>query len=184
MLTKALESVRVFAENTPSLRDLARGRRRRFDDVECVLPSRVGAGESLSVTVSLWDEYRRLLEEHSGTFTFASTDPDATLPGRLSVTPADDPVRELHGVEFETPGTQYLTLTDEEGRRFVSNPVEVSASEPETRLYWGDIHLHSQFSDGAGTMTRGFGFGRDVIDLDVVAYADHDTMGFFIPPRL
>jgi hypothetical protein len=27
-------------------------------------------------------------------------------------------------------------------------------------------------------------FGRDVMALDVVAYTDHDTMGFFIPPQL
>jgi hypothetical protein len=179
-----MESVRVFADNTPSLRDLARGRQRNFDDVECVLPSRVGAGESLSATVSVWDEYLRLLDEYAGTFTLASTDPDARFPARLTVGPADDPVRTLRGIAFETPGVQYLTLTDESGRRFVSNPVRVTPDEPETRLYWGDIHLHSQFSDGAGTMTRGLEFGRDVMDLDVVAYADHDTMGFFIPPSL
>jgi len=179
-----MESVKVFAENTPSLRELARGRRRVFDDVECVVPSRVGAGESLSATVSLWDEYLRLLGEYAGTFTLASTDPEARFPDRLVVAPDDDPVQTLDGIAFETPGVQYLTLTDGSGRRFVSNPVRVTAAEPETRLYWGDIHLHSQFSDGAGTMTRGFEFGRDVMDLDVVAYTDHDTMGFFIPPRL
>jgi hypothetical protein len=184
VLTKTIESVKVFASNTPSLRGLARGRRRVFDDVECVLPSRVTTGESLSATVSLWDEYLRLLGEYSGTFTLASTDPVARFPDRLSVSPDDDPVQRLRGVEFETPGIQYLTLTDGEGRRFVSNPVQVFGSEPENRLFWGDIHLHSQYSDGAGTMTRGFEFGRDVMDLDVVAYTDHDTMGFFIPPRL
>ena len=184
MLTKALESVKVFAANTPSPRELLRGRRRVFDDVECVLPSRVAAGESLSATVSLWDEYLRLQEDYSGSFTLASTDPEASFPDRLAVGPTDDPVQELRGIAFQTPGIQYLTLTDGEGRRFVSNPVQVSAEEPDDRLYWGDIHLHSQFSDGAGTMTSGFEFGRDVMDLDVVAYTDHDTMGFFIPPKL
>ncbi|MFC7142188.1 DUF3604 domain-containing protein [Halosimplex aquaticum] len=184
MLTKAIESVKVFADNKPSLADLARGRRRRFDDVECVLPSRVVADEPLSATVSVWDEYLRLLPEYDGAFTIESTDPDAIHPDRLDFDLTDEAVAEQEGIAFETPGVQYLVLTDEEGRRFVSNPVQVFESEPEYRLYWGDIHMHSQFSDGAGSMSKGFEFGRDVMDLDVVAYTDHDTMGFFIPPKL
>ncbi|QLH83935.1 DUF3604 domain-containing protein [Halosimplex pelagicum] len=184
MLTKAVESVKVFAENNPSLRDLARGRRRRFDDVECVLPSRVVTTESLSATVSVWDEYLRLLPDYDGTLTVDSTDPEAIHPEAIDFELTDEAVTELAGVAFETPGVQYLTLTDESGRRFTSNPVQVFESEPDERLYWGDIHLHSQFSDGAGSMSKGFEFGRDVMDLDVVAYTDHDTMGFFIPPKL
>ncbi|WP_123537625.1 DUF3604 domain-containing protein [Halosimplex salinum] len=184
MLTKALESVKVFAENNPSLSELARGRRRQFDDVECVLPSRVVTTEPLSATISVWDEYLRLLPEYDGEFTVESTDPEAIHPERLDFELTDEAVTELEGITFETPGVQYLVLTDERGRRFVSNPVQVFAAEPEYRLYWGDIHLHSQFSDGAGSMSKGFEFGRDVMDLDVVAYTDHDTMGFFIPPKL
>jgi len=184
VLTKAIESVKVFAENNPSLADLARGRRRRFDDVECVLPSRVGTTESLSATVSVWDEYLRLLPDYDGTFTVDSTDPEAIHPEEIDFELTDEAVTELAGVAFETPGVQYLTLTDESGRRFTSNPVQVFGSEPDERLFWGDIHLHSQFSDGAGSMSKGFRFGRDVMDLDVVAYTDHDTMGFFIPPKL
>ncbi|WP_436923651.1 DUF3604 domain-containing protein [Halosimplex amylolyticum] len=184
MLTKAIESVKVFAENTPTLADLARGRRRRFDDVQCVLPSRVVVGESLSATVSVWDEYLRLLPEFDGAFAVESTDTEAIHPDRLDFSLTDEAVAEQEGIAFETPGVQYLVLTGEEGRRFVSNPVQVFESEPAYRLYWGDIHLHSQFSDGAGSMSKGFEFGRDVMDLDVVAYTDHDTMGFFIPPKL
>jgi len=184
MLTKALESVKVFAENNPSLTELARGRRRQFDDLECVLPSRVVSTEPLSATVSVWDEYLRLLPEYDGEFTVESTDPDAIHPERLDFGLVEGAVTELEGIAFETPGIQYLVLTDDAGRRFVSNPVQVFAEEPEYRLYWGDIHMHSQFSDGAGSMSKGFEFGRDVMDLDVVAYTDHDTMGFFIPPKL
>jgi hypothetical protein len=185
VLTKALESVKVFADNTPSVRDLWRGRRREFDDAHAVVPSRVATGESHAATVSLWDEYLRLLPEFAGTFAVEATDPDATHPASVTVAPDDDPVQSVGPVVFETPGIQYLRLVHEEsGRAFTSNPVQVFPEEPDYRLYWGDIHLHSQFSDGAGTMTRGYEFGREVMDLDVAAYADHDTMGFFIPPRL
>ncbi|MEF8840660.1 MAG: DUF3604 domain-containing protein [Haloarculaceae archaeon] len=73
--------------------------------------------------------------------------------------------------------------TEHDGVRAVGNPVVVREA-PEYGVFWGDLHLHSQFSDGAGSMERGFAFGRDVMDLDVVAYTDHDTRGFFIPPTL
>jgi len=185
MLTKFAESLRVFVNNRPSLRDLARGRRRVFDDAELVVPSRVTTDETVSGTLSLWDEYVRLLEEEDRTFAVDSTDPDATYPETVSVGPDDEGVRSITGVAFETPGVQYLTLSPVgDDRTFVSNPVQVFADDPEYRLYWGDIHLHSQYSDGAGRMSRGFRFGREVMDLDVVAYTDHDTMGFFIPPSL
>ena len=184
MLKRAVETLTVFAENTPSLSELARGRRRQFDDVECVLPSRVVRTESLTATVSVWDEYLRLLTDYDGCFSVESTDPEAIHPDTIDFELTDEAVTDLAGVAFETPGVQYLILTDEGGRRFTSNPVQVFAEEPDYRLYWGDIHLHSQFSDGAGSMSSGFEFGRDVMDLDVVAYTDHDTMGFFIPPRL
>ena len=184
VLTKAAETLRVFANNAPSLRALARGRRRQFDDAEIVVQSRTVVGESREVTVSLWDEYLRPVPDFSGTFAVDSTDSAASHPDSLRVGADDDPVQTLQAV-FETPGIQYLTLTREEtGRRYVSNPVQVFESEPGYRLYWGDIHLHSQYSDGAGTMTRGYEFGRDVMALDVAAYTDHDTMGFFIPPKL
>jgi hypothetical protein len=66
----------------------------------------------------------------------------------------------------------------------VTNPIRVHPADeaPDYRTFWGDLHLHSALSDGTGTPERGLEFGREVMDLDVVAYTDHDTMGFFVPP--
>ncbi len=183
MLDKLGDTLRTFAANRPTLGQLRRSRRRRFDEAHVILPSNAVVGEPVTATTLLWDEYERRLTDFDGEFAVDSTDAAATYPETLSVVPGHDGRRQAPDVTFETPGIQYLTLW-RDGQRFVSNPVVVSESDPERRLYWGDIHLHSQFSDGAGSMAKGLRFGRDEMDLDVAAYADHDTMGFFIPPKL
>lgn len=180
---KAKETVKVFARNAPSPRELLANRGQRFDRLHVVVPSTATPGESLQVTVQAWDQCERLHREFDGTATVDATDPEAVHPQTVSFAPGDDGVARLDGVEFASPGVQYLVLADERtGERFVSNPVRV-APDHERRVYWGDIHLHSTLSDGAGDAERGYRFGRDVMALDVVAYTDHDTMGFFIPPQ-
>ncbi|MFB6311149.1 MAG: DUF3604 domain-containing protein [Salinirussus sp.] len=102
-------------------------------------------------------------------------------PDRVGFPHRNGGLATVAGISFETAGIQYLTL-DFDGQQFVSNPVLVHDEPPENRIYWGDIHLHSRLSDGCGSPADHYRFGRDVMDLDVVAVTDHDTMGFFIPP--
>ncbi|WP_423751086.1 DUF3604 domain-containing protein [Salinirarus marinus] len=181
-LVKAKETVHVFARNAPSPRELLANRTGRFDELHAVLPSTATPGESLSLTVQAWDQCERLFSDFDGTVTVDATDSDATYPRTLSFDAADGGVVRTEDVRFETPGIQYLTLTTERGQQFVSNPVRVAANH-ERQVYWGDVHLHSTLSDGTGDAERGYRFGRDVMSLDVAAYTDHDTMGFFIPPQ-
>ncbi len=55
-----------------------------------------------------------------------------------------------------------------------SNPMEpVKAGNQ--RLFWGDIHVHSVFSDGLGTPEENYAFAQDVARLDFCAIADHDV---------
>ena len=55
----------------------------------------------------------------------------------------------------------------------VSNPVETYA-RPEEMLLWGDLHQHSNMSDGLGTPRDNYAFARDVARLDFCALSDHD----------
>jgi hypothetical protein len=182
-LVKLKETVGVFVRRAPSLRELLANRTQHFERLHAILPSTATPGESLELTVQVWDQCERLHRDFVGTATVETTDSDATHPRTVSFLAGDGGVVHVDGVRFESPGIQYLTLTDDRtGERFVSNPVRV-ATTPTTRTYWGDIHLHSILSDGAGDAERGYRFGRDVMALDVVAYTDHDTMGFFIPPQ-
>ncbi|MCP4713580.1 MAG: DUF3604 domain-containing protein, partial [Deltaproteobacteria bacterium] len=59
-----------------------------------------------------------------------------------------------------------------------SNPVLCSRKHPDQRIYWGDLHGHSQLSDGTGTPDDYFTYARFVSGLDVAALTDHDAWGF------
>ncbi|WP_251341787.1 DUF3604 domain-containing protein [Haloplanus halophilus] len=180
-LVKLKETVGVFVRNAPSPRELLANRTQRFDRLHAILPSTAAPGESLTLTVQAWDQCERLHRDFEATVTVTATDSEATHPRTVTFDPASDGVERVAGVAFESPGVHYLTLTeDRTGERFVSNPVRVT--DDDRRVYWGDIHLHSIRSDGTGDAADGYRFGRDVMDLDVAAYTDHDTMGFFIPP--
>lgn len=183
-LVKAVETVKVFAGSAPSPAELWANRSPEFERIHAIVPSTVEPGESVAVTLQAWDQCERLWGSYDRTVSLVASDPDATVPDSVSFADATDGVVRAEGLTFETPGVQYLTITDPAtGETFHSNPVRV-VSDPDRCIYWGDIHLHSVLSDGADSPERGYRFGRDVMDLDVVAYTDHDTMGFFIPPSL
>ncbi|MBI5865532.1 MAG: CehA/McbA family metallohydrolase [Planctomycetes bacterium] len=42
------------------------------------------------------------------------------------------------------------------------------------RLYWGDLHTHSTFSDGCTSVEEVLKYARDTAGLDFVAVTDHD----------
>jgi hypothetical protein len=71
----------------------------------------------------------------------------------------------VHRVEAEAAG----------GLSGRSNPLVVSADGP--NVLWGDLHGHSQISDGTGTSEDYYVYARDVAGLDVVALTDHDHWG-------
>lgn len=62
-----------------------------------------------------------------------------------------------------------------EGLEAVLPPIIVRESD--ARLVWGDLHGHSQLSDGTGTPSDYFDYARDVARLDVIALTDHDHWG-------
>jgi Protein of unknown function (DUF3604) len=55
-----------------------------------------------------------------------------------------------------------------------SNPLEiVEASTGAARIYWGEIHCHSEQSDGLGDFAGMYSFARDEGCMDFAAAADH-----------
>ena len=57
----------------------------------------------------------------------------------------------------------------------LSNPMLVA--EGVAPIRWGDLHGHSNLSDGTGTPEDYYRFARDVAALDVVSLTDHDHWG-------
>jgi len=62
----------------------------------------------------------------------------------------------------------------------VGNPTVVTEGEPPYRIFWADMHNHTDWVDGTGTSEESYLFGRDVAHLDICGLAEHVTN---VPPH-
>jgi hypothetical protein len=84
------------------------------------------------------------------------------------------PVRRFAGFRFTEPGFHFVRLLDPaSGVEASSNAVYVSAEPPAERLYWGDPHWQTFFSDGIRCPEELYAFARDEGFLDFGAISDH-----------
>jgi len=84
------------------------------------------------------------------------------------------PITRLPDLRFTGPGVKFITVEhDDTGIRATSNPIVVSSEPLQERLYWGDIHSQTFFSDGLRCPEELYAFARDEAFLDVFGLADH-----------
>lgn len=95
-------------------------------------------------------------------------------PATLTLGPE---VEGLASLELSAPagGIHLLDVEGPGGLAGRSNPIVVSEDLPP--VLWGDLHGHSQLSDGTATPEDYFRYAREVAALDVVALTDHDHWG-------
>lgn len=97
---------------------------------------------------------------------------DGTAQG---VYPLDTrPIRCVQGFSWTQPGFHFLRLVDPvSGVEVLSNPCWVTTEMPHERLYWGDPHWQTFFSDGIRCPEELYAFARDEGFLDFGAISDH-----------
>ena len=127
----------------------------------------VEAGQPFPIQVRAEDEYYNLATGYAGAVRVCDESGSAveTVSLEEGIGHAT-----LHA---DAPGPQRFRLDcgTLSGR---ANPCRVFAELPERRIYWGDIHGHTNISDGLGASAEEyFAFGRDVAGLDVCALTDH-----------
>jgi len=84
------------------------------------------------------------------------------------------PIARIEGVRFDTPGVKWITAREPQGDiETPSNPVIVTDDEPSERLWWGDIHSQTFFSDGLRCPEELYTFAREEAFLDIFAISDH-----------
>jgi hypothetical protein len=84
------------------------------------------------------------------------------------------PIRRVEGVKYSSAGIRYINAVEpKSGSRGISNPIEVTPRTPTERLYWGDIHSQTFFTDGLRSPEELYHFARDEAFLDIFALADH-----------
>src|SRR6266851_90947 len=77
-------------------------------------PASTTAGQSVSLTLTAWDHYGNIATGYTGTVTFASSDPHATLPASYTFTAADNGTHTFD-LALLTAGAQSIKATDPAG---------------------------------------------------------------------
>ncbi len=145
-----------------------------LDHLRVHAPSHVDVAEPLNILVKAEDAHNNLACERPGELTVMEDDEVLEYDERM-----DHPewaCCELKGIKLAgLRRTARLTVTDDEGRSAVSNPIHCTEDEsavPKPR--WGMIHGHTEFSDGAGTIEHYLSYMREGCRLDFGAPGDHD----------
>jgi len=165
-------------------------------------PTTVNVGDTFNVTVEAWDAYERVSALYTGTVSFmlqsynltdstplssvhaklpeAYTFTGQSLPSEWAYTIQDGKDNGMHvfTVHIDTPGIHYLLVNDTvTGNTYWSNPIIVNTTlSPDSQIYWGDMHSHSQLSDGSGTPDHHYYYARYVACLDYCALTDHGEL--------
>ena len=99
-----------------------------------------------------------------------------TFDGRNQGVYAQDlrPVGRFGPFRWRTPGMHFLRLIEpSSGLQCVANATWVTESAPQLRIYWGDPHWQTYFSDGIRAPEELYTFARDEGFLDFGAITDH-----------
>jgi len=98
-----------------------------------------------------------------------------SFPGGGGPYPGDGrPIGSITGASYSTPGIRSIIARDPvSGAMGRSNPVEVLSGNPGERLFWGDLHSQTYFSDGLRVPEELYAFAREESFLDFFALADH-----------
>ncbi len=140
------------------------------------LPTIARPGERVRVTLAFVDASRNAGMATSGDVRFVDPPRGIDLPEKIVFEPADQGRRSFEALVRE-PGLYRLVARADgvDALEATSNPMLVTADGP--RVLWGDLHGHSNFSDGTGLPEDYFLYARDVSALDVAALTDHDHWG-------
>lgn len=137
-------------------------------------------GEPVRLVVTAMDRYGNQATDYDGTVRFDHQGGSDGLPGAYTYTDGDAGARTFHA-RFDEPGFYWVTVQDEAGGLSAeSNPVEVLPGPPRYRLYWGDLHAHTEmsadawnFAPSVSTYDGSYNIGRFRYGLDFMANTDH-----------
>ncbi len=162
------DGVRGLVDTLPDV-DVAAGPPARL---MLTLPSTARPGASVRGRLAVLDAVGNAGVDFEGVLEVRSLGGGEPLQ-RIDMQFSDGGVRSLE-IELSSNPIQRFEVVGPKGLRGESNPVSTSTGP---RILWGDLHGHSQLSDGTGTPDDYFTYARDVAALDVVALTDHDHWG-------
>jgi len=167
------DGIRAFIADPPRM-DIVGG---PPGQIRLILPTTASPGETVRLTVSALDIHGSLSPVKEGALTIVGPPAGLQVPARIALGGSAGGHRTVEITATE-PGLYRIEASGEgelEGLQGISNPLWVGDGLP--RIAWGDLHGHSQLSDGTGTPMQYFAYARDVAGLDVAALTDHDHWG-------
>jgi len=138
------------------------------------LPSTARPGEPVRLSASVLDARGNAGRPVELRIALDGTPADLRAPAAIELEPADAGSKSVE-VTPRGEGIYRVHAVAPGGLAAESNPMLVQASGP--RLLWGDLHGHSNWSDGTGVPEDYLRYARDVAALDVAALTDHDHWG-------
>lgn len=143
--------------------------------LRCFAPATPRKGEAFSVRVVASDvQNHNASHFHRGKLRLEASD------GQIGGTTEADLSEKCHGtiavpgVAVSDDGVTRIRVVDEANSLMgQTNPICPGAAPEGLSLYFGEIHSHTEISDGGGLPEENFVWARDVEGLDFAALADH-----------
>lgn len=146
-------------------------------ELNVIVPSGIKVGQAGWVNVWADDGYGNPAASYRGTVAFESDSPDARLPEPYTFRAQDNGVHRFQNVTFPREGAFRIRVKEVNSKLSgESNAMEVRAAEPREKIFWGDIHTHTMYSDGRGTPAETYDFGKRISALDFTAVSDHSFL--------
>ncbi len=111
---------------------------------------------------------------YAGVIRLACTDPDATIPEAVELTPDDAGIVVIEGCRLGSDGVHYVTAVDNDrGISGRSNPLTREDWFGGRKVFFGDIHVHTWHCDGRATPEEAYHWSRNVRAMDFGALTNH-----------
>ena len=141
------------------------------------LPATARPGEEVLLTLAVVDAMGNAGSPFTGDVLLQASKPGLGLPEKVSFA-ADDEGSQSVPLEVTEAGVYRIrAAADGAGFGLVAETNPLVVAEGVVGQLWGDLHGHSNLSDGTGTPEDYFQYARDVAGLDFVALTDHDHWG-------
>jgi hypothetical protein len=136
------------------------------------LQSTARVGETARLTAALLDSTGSISRNAGGEVVLDALPTGLSGPATIAIPPDGNAAASV-SLRVDAKGIYRLKARIGEFDA-ATNPLVVDDGP---RILWGDLHGHSQLSDGTGTPDDWFTYARDVAGLDVAALTDHDHWG-------
>jgi hypothetical protein len=144
-------------------------------ELHVIAPTEWEVGKPGWINVWAADRYGNPATSFRGSISFEAGG-GVRLPGQYTFSAEDRGAHRFENVIFAAPGTYRIRAAENGGLAGESNPLVVSSGAASEKIYWGDIHTHTMYSDGRGTPEETYDFGKRISALDFCAVTDHDIV--------